>query len=67
MFSKTKSDRLVPYYKYNYYIKLLSNLLLKAIISFNLLKKIIFKKAKAVKAYILENLDKGFIKPIDAL
>lgn len=66
-FTKAKWNKLAPYYNYNYYIKLINSLLLKASIKFNPLRKIILKEAKAAKAYILKNLNKRFIKLINTL
>jgi hypothetical protein len=59
VFSKAKSDQLLPYQEYNHKIQLEreSNL------GFSLLYNHSVKELKAVKKYITENLCKGFIAP----
>ncbi len=66
MASKTKSNKLVPHYLYNYQIKLekdtsTSNL------KFYLLYYISSKELEVVKKYLVENLDKSFIESSQAL
>jgi hypothetical protein len=58
MFSKNKSDKLLLYQLYNYKIKLKSNNTL----GYSLLYKITTAKLKTVKKYLINNLNKGFIK-----
>jgi hypothetical protein len=58
MFSKSKSDKLLLHQLYNYKIKLKDNNTLK----YSLLYKIITAELKTVKKYLINNLDKGFIK-----
>src|SRR6266536_6030536 len=66
MASKTKSNKLVPHYLYNYQIKLekdtsTSNL------KFYLPYYISSKELEVVKKYLVENLDKSFIESSQAI
>jgi hypothetical protein len=63
MFFKSKSDKLLPRQLYNHKIELKSNNTLK----YNSLYKITTAKLKTVKEYLINNLDKGFIKASQAL
>jgi hypothetical protein len=58
MFFKNKSDKLLLYQLYNYKIKLKGDNTLK----YSLLYKITIAELKTVKKYLINNLDKGFIK-----
>ena len=60
VFSKVKSNILPPYYSYDYKIKLKGEG--KKALKYSLLYKILIKELKAVKEYITDNLNKGFIK-----
>lgn len=67
IFSKVKSDR----FAFNRLgidltIRLKNGALAEEVIGYNPLRKIFFKEAEAIRIYILENLDKGFIEPLDA-
>jgi hypothetical protein len=58
MFFKSKSDKLFLYWLYNHKIELKDDNTLR----YNLLYKITMVKLKTVKKYLINNLDKGFIK-----
>jgi hypothetical protein len=58
VFSKSKSDKLPPHQLYNHKIKLKDDNTL----GYNLLYKMTTAKLKTVKEYLINNLDKGFIK-----
>jgi hypothetical protein len=58
MFSKSKSDKLSLHRLYDYKIELKGNNALK----YSLLYKITIAELKTVKKYLINNLDKGFIK-----
>jgi hypothetical protein len=58
MFFKSKSDKLFLYQLYNYKIKLKNNNTLK----YSLFYKITTAKLKTVKKYLINNLNKDFIK-----
>ncbi len=66
MTSKVKSNKLLPYQLYDYLIKLKKNTLTSNL-KFYLLYYILAKELKVVKKYLVKNLDKGFIKPSQAL
>jgi hypothetical protein len=63
VFSKSKSDKLLLHQLYNYKIELKDNNTLK----YSLLYKITTAKLKTVKEYLINNLDKGFIKTSQVL
>ena len=63
MFLKKELDKLVPYYKYDYKIKLIANNNL----GYSLLRKHTEEELRTMKKYITENLDKGFISTSTAL
>ena len=63
---KTKSNKLAPYYLYNYQIKLEKDTLTSNL-KFYLLYYMLSKELKVVKKYLVKNLDKGFIKSSQAL
>jgi hypothetical protein len=63
VFSKNKSDKLPPHQLYNHKIKLKDNNTLR----YSLLYKITIAELKTVKKYLINNLDKGFIKASQAL
>jgi hypothetical protein len=63
VFSKSKSDKLPSHWLYNHKIKLKNNNTFK----YSLLYKITTAKLKTVKKYLINNLDKGFIKASQAL
>jgi hypothetical protein len=58
MFSKSKSDKLPLYQLYDHKIKLKGDNTLR----YSLLYKITIAELKTVKKYLINNLDKGFIK-----
>jgi hypothetical protein len=58
MFSKSKSNKLLLYQLYNHKIELKGNNTLR----YSLLYKITTAELKTVKEYLINNLDKGFIK-----
>ena len=62
VFSKAASDRLPLYRSYDYYIQLES----ENTLGYSPLWYQSTDKLKAIKQYLLENLDKGFIKPSQA-
>ena len=57
VFSKSESDKLVPYRKYDYKIELTANNNL----GYLPLRKHTEEELRAIKKYITKNLDKGFI------
>jgi hypothetical protein len=63
VFFKSKSDKLFLYQLYNHKIKLKSNNTFK----YSLLYKMTTVELKTVKEYLINNLDKGFIKASQAL
>jgi hypothetical protein len=63
VFSKSKSDKLSLYRLYDHKIELKGNNTLR----YSLLYKITIAKLKTVKKYLINNLDKGFIKASQAL
>jgi hypothetical protein len=63
MFFKSKSDKLLLYWLYNHKIKLKGDNTLR----YSLLYKMITAELKTVKKYLINNLDKGFIKTSQAL
>jgi hypothetical protein len=63
VFFKSKLDKLFPHRLYNHKIKLKSDNTLR----YSLLYKITTAKLKTVKKYLINNLDKGFIKASQAL
>jgi hypothetical protein len=63
VFFKSKSDKLLLYRLYNHKIKLKGDNTLK----YSLLYKITTAELKTVKKYLINNLDKGFIKASQAL
>jgi hypothetical protein len=63
VFFKSKSDKLSLYQLYNHKIKLKGDNTLK----YSLLYKITIAELKTVKKYLINNLDKGFIKASQAL
>jgi len=63
MFLKKESDKLVPYCKYNYKIKLIANNNL----GYSPLRKHTEEELHIIRKYITENLDKGFISTSVAL
>jgi hypothetical protein len=58
VFSKSASDKLPPYRLYNHKIQLKGDLLM----GYSLLYKQTTEELQAIKEYITENLQKGFIK-----
>ena len=58
MFFKSKLDKLFLHWLYNHKIELKGDNTLK----YSLLYKITIAKLKTVKKYLINNLDKGFIK-----
>jgi hypothetical protein len=58
MFFKSKSDKLFSHQLYNHKIKLKGNNTLR----YSLLYKITTAELKTVKKYLINNLNKGFIK-----
>jgi hypothetical protein len=58
MFFKSKLNKLLSHQLYNYKIKLKGNNTLK----YSLLYKITTIKLKTIKKYLINNLNKGFIK-----
>jgi hypothetical protein len=62
VFFKSKSDKLSPHRLYNHKIELKDNNTLE----YSLLYKITIAKLKTVKKYLINNLDKGFIKASQA-
>jgi hypothetical protein len=63
VFFKNKSDKLPLHRLYNYKIELKNDNTLR----YSLLYKITTAKLKTVKKYLINNLDKGFIKASQAL
>jgi hypothetical protein len=63
VFSKSKSDKLLLHRLYNHKIELEGNNTL----GYSLLYKITTAELKTVKEYLINNLDKGFIKASQAL
>jgi hypothetical protein len=63
VFFKSKSDKLPLHQLYNHKIKLKGDNTLR----YSLLYKITIAKLKTVKEYLINNLDKGFIKASQAL
>jgi tyrosyl-tRNA synthetase len=63
MFFKSKSDKLSLYQLYNYKIKLKGD----NIFRYSLLYKITTAELKTIKEYLINNLNKGFIKASQAL
>jgi hypothetical protein len=63
VFSKSKSDKLPPHRLYNHKIELKGDNTLR----YSLLYKITTAELKTVKKYLINNLDKGFIKASQAL
>jgi hypothetical protein len=63
VFFKSKSDKLSLHWLYSYKIKLKGDNTLR----YSLLYKITTAKLKTVKEYLINNLDKGFIKASQAL
>jgi hypothetical protein len=63
VFSKSKSDKLLPHRLYNHKIELKGNNTLE----YSLLYKITTAELEIVKEYLINNLDKGFIKASQAL
>jgi hypothetical protein len=63
VFFKSKSDKLPPHRLYNHKIKLKGDNTLK----YSLFYKITTAELKTVKEYLINNLDKGFIKASQAL
>jgi hypothetical protein len=63
VFSKSKSDKLPPHRLYNHKIELKGNNTLE----YSLLYKITTAKLETIKEYLINNLDKGFIKASQAL
>ncbi len=66
MASKTESDKLVPHCSYDHQIELEKDALTSDL-KFYLLYRISSKELEVVKKYLVENLDKGFIKSSQAL
>jgi hypothetical protein len=62
MFFKSKSDKLPLHRLYDYKIKLKDN----NTFEYSLLYKITTAELKTVKKYLINNLDKGFIKASQA-
>jgi hypothetical protein len=63
VFFKSKSDKLPLYQLYNHKIKLKGNNTLK----YSLLYKMITAELETVKEYLINNLNKGFIKASQVL
>ncbi|CAL3970404.1 unnamed protein product [Diplocarpon coronariae] len=63
-FSKVASNQLPLYYPYNYKIDLRENA--KKALKYSPLYKISILELEAVKAYLINNLDKGFIEVLSA-
>jgi hypothetical protein len=63
MFSKSKLNKLPPHRLYNYKIELKGNNTFR----YSLLYKITTAELETVKEYLINNLDKGFIKASQAL
>jgi hypothetical protein len=63
VFFKSKSDKLLLYRLYNYKIELKDDNILK----YSLLYKITTTELKTIKEYLINNLNKGFIKASQAL
>jgi hypothetical protein len=63
MFFKSKSDKLPPHWLYNYKIELKGDNTL----GYSLLYKITIAELETIKEYLINNLDKGFIKASQAL
>jgi hypothetical protein len=63
VFFKSKSDKLPLYQLYNHKIELKDDNTLK----YSLFYKMITAKLKTIKKYLINNLDKGFIKASQAL
>jgi hypothetical protein len=63
VFSKSKSDKLSLHRLYDHKIELKGNNTLR----YSLLYKITTAELKTVKEYLINNLDKGFIKASQAL
>jgi hypothetical protein len=63
IFSKSTSDKLLPHRLYDHKIQLKGDLL----IGYSPLYKQIIEELQAIKEYITENLQKGFIKHSSAL
>ena len=61
MFSKTVSNILLPHQLYNYKIEI--KLGKEDTLSYNPLYQQSTAKLQAIKQYLINNLDKGFIKP----
>src|SRR6266536_4348868 len=66
MASKAKSDKLLPYWLYDHQIEL-KNRALTSDLKFYLLYRILAEELKVIKKYLVENLDKGFIKSSQVL
>jgi hypothetical protein len=66
-FSKDTSDQMPPTRTYNHRIDLKEGTMLKDVIGYMPLWKQTTKELEAAKQYIVENLDKGFIAPGNAL
>jgi hypothetical protein len=64
-FSKAASNKLPLYCLYDYKISLETRI--EANLKYSLLYKILLKEFKAMKKYLLNNLNKGFIKASQAL
>ncbi len=63
---KAESNKLSPYQLYNHQIEL-KNRALTSDLKFYLLYCMLAEELKVVKKYLVKNLDKGFIKPSQAL
>jgi hypothetical protein len=63
VFFKSKSDKLLPHWLYDHKIELKGDNTL----GYSLLYKITTAELKTVKEYLINNLDKGFIKASQAL
>jgi hypothetical protein len=63
VFFKSKSDKLPPHRLYNHKIELKGDNTLR----YSLLYKITTAELKTIKKYLINNLDKGFIKVSQAL
>ena len=57
VFSKSESDKLSPYWSYNYKIELIG----KNNLGYLLLRQYTLEELTTIKKYITENLQKGFI------
>jgi hypothetical protein len=62
-FFKSKSDKLLPHWLYDHKIELKGNNTLR----YSLLYKITMAELETVKEYLINNLDKGFIKASQVL